>query len=439
VPVLWQLAHWDAPLVEDALFWFVPAAIEQAKHGLRLAVEGALPLDVVPPGAPMPPQWLDGLPDNAHPPLWYWWLAGFLRWGASLDAVRAACVLPAALAGIGFVALGEAQGRPWAGLAPWAVPGVLAQLLRPELDLPLLGLTPWALLALRRGRWGAFGVIALVASWVKEPGVLLVVPALVRCARDRELRPQALAPLAGLLAWAAVHGLAPTLGTPASVGQVLENLGVVLRYVALDQGRVLLVLGFLGVLAAPLEASFVAGFVVFFAYVRFDATAGTLDAYTHLRYLLPAVAVYVVTASARLDVPVALAQLYWLHRVHVNGPEGSMAGVDAAYADRAALRSLPAGQVSWVGSYLAAGVGRAWTGYPSNPDTRVYAFGTDPRDIADGDLFVASTYGEPSTRLLHALQLRPVSSWSVGEVRTDVWRVVGHDSRGLPPAALPPR
>ncbi len=435
----WLVAHWDAPLVEDALFWFVPEAIGQAERGLHLAVSGALPDVVIGHGAPMPPQWLDGLQDTWHPPLWYWWLAGFLRWGASLHAVRAACVVPAALAGLGFVALGEAQGRPWAGLAPWAVPGVLAQLLRPELDLPLLACVPWALVALRRGEWGAFAGIGLMASWVKEPGVLLVVPALVRCARTRSLRPEAFAPLAGVLTWAAIHGLAPTMGTPSGVGQVLQNVGVVLRYVAFDQGRVLLVLGAAGLVAAPVEASFVASFVLFFSYVRFDATAGTLDAFTHLRYLLPAVSVYVVTASSRIEVPVALAQLYWLHAVHVNGPEGSMAGVDSAYADRAALQSVPPGQVNWVGSYVAAGIGRPWTGFPASPSSRVYAFATDPRDLAVGDLLLASTYGEPSTRLQRALELEPVSSWRVGDVRTDVWRVVGHDARGLAPAALPPR
>jgi hypothetical protein len=440
IPVLWLATHWSAPLVEDALFWFVPTAIEESRSGLVLAVEGPLPEAVTVAGAPMPHQWKDGLPDTAHPPLWFWWMALFLKAGITLNAIRAACVLPAALAGLGFVALAEANGRAWAGLTVWAIPSVLAQLLRPELDLPLLACIPWALVALRWNTWTAFAAIAVVATWCKEPGVLLVVPALVEGARRRNLPVQALAPLAAIAAWSLLHGgLAAATQTPTSPSQFGANLLGIVQFVVFDQGRVLLLLGGAGLLAAPVEASLIATFCLFFASVRYDATAGTEDAFTHLRYLSPAVAIYVVVTAARLDYPVAIVQLYWLHRMHAHGPEGSMAGVDSAYADRAALQSVRPGEVAWAGSYTAAGVGRAWTGYPATPGLKAYDFHTTPAQLATGDLLIASTYGEPSRRLERGLKLQVVSTWSVGDAQTRVLRVLGQDPRGWVPAAVAPR
>ncbi|MBT6145255.1 MAG: hypothetical protein HOH74_07500, partial [Gemmatimonadetes bacterium] len=52
-----------------------------------------------------------------------------------------------------FVEVGGRLGNRWAGLVPLAMPPVLAQMLRPELDLPLLAIVPWALLAILDGRW----------------------------------------------------------------------------------------------------------------------------------------------------------------------------------------------------------------------------------------------------------------------------------------------
>ncbi len=440
IPVLWLAAHWSAPLVEDSLFWFVPTAIQESETGLVLAAEGPLPAAVEAPGAPMPPQWKDGLPDTAHPPLWFWWMALFLKAGIRLGSVRAACVLPAALAGLGFVALAESQGRAWAGLLVWAIPSVLAQLLRPELDLPLLACIPWALVALRWNTWSLFALVAAVATWCKEPGALLIVPALVAGARRRQLPLQALAPLAAIAAWAGAHGgLAAATQSPTTWAQFGENTLGIFRFVAFDQGRALLVLGAAGLLAAPVETSLIVTFCVFFASVRYDATAGTEDAFTHLRYLSPAVALYVVTTASRLDHPLAVLQLYWLHRMHVHGPEGSMAGVDSAYADRAAFESIGPGETAWAGSYAAAGVGRSWTGQPALPGVKVYDFGTIPAQIATGDLFIASTYGEPSRRLEHALNVQGVTTWAVGEVQSRVVRVVGQNPEGWVPAALPPR
>ncbi len=439
----WLFAYWDAPLVEDALFWFVPTALQQLEIGPMLGAQGALPASVVGHG-PLPPQWAAGLPDYGHPPLWYGWLAAFLAVSPTLGALRAACVLPAAAAGLGFVALADEARRPWAGLAVWAIPGVLAQLLRPELDLPLLALVPLALVALHRDRWTIFAVLSVVATWTKEPGVLLVVPALVQAFRRRRLAWQVLAPVVALGVWAGVHGgLAPVLQRPSSWGQLGENLLGVGRFVFVDQGRFLLVFGAVGLAAAPLELATILVFALFFAYVRYYASAGTADAYTHLRYLLPAVAVYVVTTTARVRVPnaaagfLSLVQLGWLHRVHVNGPEGSMAGIDAAYADRTALRAASGGE-PWVGTYLAAGVGRTWTGYPDVP-VRVYAFETTPEALAAGDLILVSTYGEPATRLERALRVEVVGEFRVGEVASRIDRVLGQAPEGWVPAVAPPR
>ncbi|MSP56630.1 MAG: hypothetical protein EXR69_13675 [Myxococcales bacterium] len=294
-------------------------------------------------------------------------------------------------------------------------------------------------MALHRHAWSTFGVVAGVATWTKEPGVLLVVPGVVHAIRQRQAPWQILLPLGALAAWACVHGgLAPVLHRPSSMSQFGENLLGICRFVAFDQGRIVLLLGAAGLLAAPTETSLVLAFCVFFAYVRYYATSGTLDQYTHLRYLLPAVAVFVVTTAARIRVPVAAAQLYWLHRVHLNGPEASMAGIDGAYADRAALMSVGAEAEPWVGSYLAAGVGRDWTGYPDIV-VRMYQFGTTPSELAPGDLIIVSPYGEPATRLERALKVEPVSTWTVGEVQARVDRVVGKTPGRWVPAAAPQR
>ncbi len=439
IPVLWILGHWDAPLVEDALFWFVPTAIQQAEFGPVLAAHGPLPLDVIGHGAPIPPQWASGLPDYGHPPLWYWWLGAFLRFGCTLGSVRAACLLPAAAIGVGFVALADTHRRPLAGLAVWTIPGVLAQLLRPELDLPLLACVPLALEALNRGAWTRFAVCAALATWIKEPGVLLVVPGLAQALRRREAPVPVLAPVGALAVWAAVHGgLAPVVQSPASWTELGDNLLGTGRFLAVDQGRMLLLLGAGGLLVAPAELSFVLASCIFFAFVRYYANDGTLDAYTHVRYLLPAVAVFVVTTAARMPVPLALAQLLWLHRVHLNGPEASMAGIDSAYADRAALESLPSQATPWVGSYLAAGVGRTWTGYPDIP-VRSYDFSTTPVSLAEGALLIESAYGEPATRLERGLIVEPVSTLTVGDVHARVVRVLAQNPAGWVPAAAPPR
>jgi hypothetical protein len=442
IPVLWTLVYRDAPLVEDALFWFVPAAGVDAARGWALVAQGALPADVLGEHLLVPPQWGAGLPDTGHPPLWYWWLATFLRFGMSLASLRVACLVPAIVGGVGFVALARDQGRAWAGLALWCIPGVLAQVLRPELDLPLLAIVPWALLAVRRRAWGAFTVLALLATWVKEPGVLLFVPAAIQALRDRRGAPGVWAavftPVLGLGAWALVDGgLAPLLHTPLTAAELGANVGGVLRYVAFDQGRWCLLLGAAGLFAAPAEAGFVIANVLFFAYVRYDATSGTQDAFTHLRYLGPALAVGVVTASAGFRFPVAVAQLCWLHRVHANGPEASMAGIDGAYTDRAALRqsvAAPVGRI-WVGSYLAAGVGRPWAGYPAVDHAAMYTFDTLPTDLRAGDLLLVSPYGEPATRLERALDTETVRVWSLGDVSTQVLRVRGTRPDAWVPAA----
>ncbi len=441
IPIGWLLAYRDAPLVADALLWHVPGAFQQAASGPSLVTSGPLPGAVLVEGAPVPAQWAGGLPDQAHPPLWYLWLALFLAAGATLDAVRVACVLPGVWIGLGFVALADHHRRPWAGLLVWAVPGVLAQLLRPELDLGLLCCVPWALLALQRQQMWTFGVLAALATWIKEPGVLLVVPGLVAAVSRRRGLVPALLPLLGLAAWAALNeGLAALMEPPDSATEFFQNIMDVLSFIWVEQGRFLLIFALLGggLTALRLELALALAFCVFFACVRYQANEGTEHASNHLRYLLPAVAVWVVGSSARLRAPLALLQLFFLHRLHGGGPAVSMTGIDAAYADRAALEAMTPGTRVWVGSDVAAGIGRPWSGFPSMP-VRVYDFYTQPGQLEVGDRLLISSFGEPATRLARSLRLEHELTWTVAEVRSQVYVVTGQEPGAWAPAVGGPR
>ncbi len=87
----------DAPLVEDSLFWWVPKALLALEVGPASSYAHVLP-DAVAAGLTpetTPPQWAGGLPDYAHPPLWYLWLAGWLSAGRTVEFVHLARILPA--------------------------------------------------------------------------------------------------------------------------------------------------------------------------------------------------------------------------------------------------------------------------------------------------------------------------------------------------------
>ena len=193
--VAWCLVHWNAPLVEDSLFWWVPKALKAGEAGFPLSPAGDLPAAMVPQAALTLPQWSGGLPDYGHPPLWFWWIGLFTSTlGPTLTSIKLAMLLPAAAAGAGFVALGQRIGSAAAGFAVFATPPFMAQLLRPELDLPLIAIVPWALIALLDRAWGRFAALSFLAVWCKEPGVLLVVPAVLVAFTERRVRLAALSP-----------------------------------------------------------------------------------------------------------------------------------------------------------------------------------------------------------------------------------------------------
>lgn len=451
------------PLVEDGLFWWVPKGLWMLEHGPSWSAAGELPTAVAGPlaGHDPLPQWGAGLPDWDHPPLWYLWLALFLGAAPTVTSVHLACLAPAVLAATGWVAVATRLGRPWAGLAPLFLPPVVAQLLRPDLDLPLLAVVPWTLAALLDRRWAHAAVLGLLAPWVKEPGVLLVVPGLLAALPTRRPGPllAGLSPLLGLGLWRLVHGhLAAPERLPDGLSTWLQDLLVVGRLALWDQGRwvLLLALPFLvrrlsRLRATPLPgrvglvAAFALTWLAFFAAVGFFATAERQDALTHVRYFLPGLAALAVLLASALPA-VALPGLLWMQPPSPHGPEGSLWGLQAALAERDAApwiaRQLDQGTTVWVGSYQAAALLQPWAGHgvaPLPPRTarggalRVYAYGTDPALLQPGSVLVQAAYGEPVAALLGAVSASELGRWSRGQATVIAWRVDGPKS----PAPLP--
>jgi hypothetical protein len=95
------------PLGDDDLFWWFPSAMWSAERGLAFVAE--LPSSALMPGVEsleIPRQWADGLPDYAHPPLWFWWLSLWISIiGESAVAAHVAVMPVAALFGWGVAAL----------------------------------------------------------------------------------------------------------------------------------------------------------------------------------------------------------------------------------------------------------------------------------------------------------------------------------------------
>jgi hypothetical protein len=431
---LWVLLNLDAPLVEDSLFWWVPKALLAAEQGLSPVLAHTLPAAVQAglEGGPTPHQWADGLPDYAHPPLWYGWLALFLKLSPTVQAVHMACLLPAILAAVGFARLGVRLGSRWSGLAVLALPPVLAQFLRPELDLPLLALTPWFLLALVDRRWGHVAWLGLLAPWLKEPGVLLVVPALMLCLQERRLHWQALAPLVGLGLWSLVHGgLAQPESLPATLAQIPGDALLAARIVFFEQGRWLLLLGVVTLGKAehrPLVA-LVATWVLFFACVGFFAGRGQLEPLTHVRYFLPGMAVGVLLLAQRWPV-LALVGLLFVHQRSPYGPEASLYGIDVARAEAHAapwIRAQSQEHPVWVGAYTLAGLTQPWAGRVESPirGLRVHDPSVPPGAPQPGDILVGASHGDPTTRFERALRLTRLDGWTHREAQVVAWRVEG--------------
>jgi len=430
IAALWVAIHHDVPLVEDSLFWWVPKGILAGETGFPLSPAHALPDAMHPSGATLP-QWSGGLPDYAHPPLWYWWIGLFTQWGASLGAIRAATLLPAMAAGAGFVALGRRLGLGGAGFAVFALPPFLAQLLRPELDLPLLALVPWALIALQDRAWGRYAVLAGLATATKEPGVLLVAPAVVAAYDERRWRIAALTPLFVLGGWALLHGgLANPERTPDGLWGWGQDLLTVLFIFFIAQGRFLLLVGIKNFLKERVMGSFVLTWIVFFATIGFFANRGTADLYTHIRYLLPGMAVATVLLAGHRPW-LAVAGLLFVHTASDYGPEASLFGIDQARSEQQAApwiaEQMANGRRVWVGTHQAAGLGQPWAGVVNKPVVgfNVYSFETKATDIQTGDIVMDVAYGEPSGTILTGQQKTLLHTWLVHDGWVKAWRIDG--------------
>ena len=370
------------PIVEDSLFWWVPQAIIMAERGLTLSTGGPLPEAMVAGLTPesTPLQWADGIPDYAHPPLWTWWLAGWIRlFGASTVVIHLACVAPAVAIALGLVAVARRLGDPWLGPVALALPPLTAQLLRPELDLPLLAVVLWALVALIDGRWRIFVPLALLAPWVKEPGVLLVVPALLRARYDGWRRaPLALIPLISLGLWGIAHGgLAQAEKLPEGVlAWLVDDLPSALWLNLGHHGRFLLLLGLPLLIqrrhrvAVQIMAGFAVTWLIFFSIVGFKLQPHNAEPITHVRYFLPGMVALVLLLGQRSRL-LPLVGLFFLQARSPYGPEANHFGLDAARAEAAAVpwirAEIATGRKIWVGQYQCASLTQPWAGQIEEP------------------------------------------------------------------------
>ncbi len=436
----------DAPLVEDSLFWWVPKGLLVAESGPDLVLAHTLP-EVISEGLSVdatPPQWASGLPDYAHPPLWYWWLGAWIRaLGPSVEAIHLACAPVAAAAAAAWVALARRLGAPIAGLAPLAVPPVVAQFVRPELDLPLLATVSWSLVALLGGRWGWFAAVSALAVWCKEPGVLLVVPATLRILSTREWRalPLAWSPLGALGIWGLLHGgLASAERLPDSWhAWLMDDLPAAVRLVCWEQGRGLLLFGLVGAGLALRHRHrspwrWLGGLVVcwclFFSVVGFRLQPQNPDPLTHVRYFGPGVAILAVLSAVRWPW-VSLPGLLFLHAASPYGPEASFYGVDAGRAEAASAGwiqdRVKEGRSVWVGSYQVAALSQSWAGHGTGgaAGVRMYSAQTDPRSLALGDIVVFAAYGEPAGPILRTWTVDGLQEWTAGEASVVAAEIIG--------------
>jgi len=427
----WVMLNLDAPLVEDSLFWWVPKGMLAAERGWPMALHGDLPAAVRTGalGGALVPQWAGGIPNYGHPPLWYWWLGLIAGAAPTIRAIHLACIVPAMAAGAGFAALGARLGHRWSGMAVFFLPPFLAQLVRPELDLPLIACVPWALVALLDRRWNRFAVIGALAVLFKEPGVLLAAPALTLAFRQRRLRWQAVVPLLTLLAWGMLHGwLAKPERLPAGVLGYLVDLATVFQIVLLEQGRWLLLLGIPCLLRHRTILVFVLTWMLFFAGVGFFANRGTADAFTHVRYLLPGLAVAAVVLSGRWPV-LPVIGLLWLHSPSTFGPEASLYGVDVARAAKQAGPWIEIEQAEeqqvWVGTHTAAYLTQPWAGVIDAPieGLRVYSIDTPAASVPAGSLLIEASYGEPTGAILSGRSKTAVAHWTVHNASVFAWRL----------------
>jgi hypothetical protein len=327
---VWALS-WDLPALEDDKFWWIPQGLIELERGPTLFPTGDLPAALLPAGLAPPLQWTGGIPDYAHPPLFFLYLGSWYRaFGPGARSTHLALLPLAILLAIGTVRLGrrvaDDREATCAAALLLATPPVIAQLARADLDLALIAITPWALEALLARRRLRFALLAGAAAWIKEPGVLLAAPALVQAAagprRSRSGSILAgLAPVAALGVWAALHrartgwGLADPERLAPDLVSHMHDLGQVARFILWEQGRgvltaaavamgVLMAMGRRSVARAPLLvlASHTAIHILFFGTINFLGGDPLRPAGSHLRYLLPSLPSLLVLGGAALAV-----------------------------------------------------------------------------------------------------------------------------------------
>jgi hypothetical protein len=168
--------------------------------------------------------------------------------------------------------------------------------------------------------------------------------------------------------------------------------------------------------------------IVFFSMVGFFANRGTLDTYTHVRYLVPGLAVAVVVMAGRWPW-LALGGLIWLRTASAFGPEASLQGVDVARAGAAAApwvdAQVEAGQSVWVGTHLAAALTQPWAGMVDAPinGLKVYSMDTQPTEVASGSILLAASYGEPTGAILAGRTTETLARWTEGQGEVVAYKV----------------
>lgn len=408
------------PLMDDDLFWWTPKGLLVAEYGPQLILSGELPT-ALESGTELPRQWSDGLPDYGHPPLWFWWLGLWLKmFGPHAHSVHLAVLPMAAAVGWGLAALMRRLGGLWAAwgaLAVLVTPPLVVQLWRGDTDAGLLAFSIWALLALVDGKWGRFAVLAVLATWIKEPGVLLLVPAVVACVFERRWRWEALAPAAALGIWGGVHyamagwAFAGAERLPSGPVEWLSDVISVSWLILGDQGRFLIWpfaawavwKGLVRVRPLWIVGSFAVVQIGFFGTFNFLGGIDRDDAHTHVRYLVPGstgAQAVAISANPWAGLAAAATSIWHLKSPHSRGPEASLCAAESAIAlkhfaesDSADLRPL------WVGSYAYTQLTQPFAGVVEEPllGLSVYGPDTDPSDV-QGHVLSAS-FGEPLGRL----------------------------------------
>jgi len=467
---------WGLPALEDDKFWWLPKAWLMATRGLTLFPFGTMPEGLLPPGMAPPPQWSGPLPDYAHPPLFFLYLGlWFKLFGGTMVVARVALLPLITLTLVGTYRLARVLLPTPAALAATllvaASPVCLSQFGRADLDLPLMALTPWALEALLRRRRWRFIFFAALATACKEPGVLLVVPAVLGAWMGHRRRwlfslASASAPLVILGAWALLHWRETgwALATPERLAPTLmgitQDLLTVGRFVLLEQGRVFLTLAAVWSLTRGrlprgsqwMLWSHVAIHILFFGAINFLGGDPLRPSGSHWRYLTPAiptlcilgingiVAVLQHRAMQVLAMSLSLAfSLLDLHGPPRGGVERNLYQQDLARAHLALVprleEALATGQAIWIGSYAYLELVSPVVGVPGRAliGLHPYGQGTDPELLSPGDLVVASSHGEPLGRLSQTWQFDMVYEIGRSQAVVRLLRVSGRGQAG--PAA----